>query len=222
MQDTKKAHPVLQILASVGLAVTLFGLSFMVLLLPPVTKTLAEATISSTFSPYNDEQLVAIAVEGLQLVLGKDNVTIPYGEDEIRQFSRNVMSHMLDVRVVLQTAILVVSSITVVTASLLVIVGFRGGKRALSPVLIAGGIAPLAAAAVFGVIGVMNFDALFSWMHSLFFAEGTWTFAWDSLLITVYPIGFWIGMAVTWAVVLVLFSTVCMVLGFRFRATVKK
>ncbi|MFR7649951.1 MAG: DUF1461 domain-containing protein [Eggerthella lenta] len=44
--------------------------------------------------------------------------------------------------------------------------------------------------------GLVDFNGLFAAFHSLFFVEGTWTFNYDSLLISMYPIDFWMNGAV--------------------------
>ena len=41
--------------------------------------------------------------------------------------------------------------------------------------------------------------AFFSAFHGLFFAEGTWTFPSDSVLIRLFPESFWTMAGVTWA-----------------------
>ena len=50
-----------------------------------------------------------------------------------------------------------------------------------------------------GLAGTLDFDALFTAFHGLFFAEGTWTFASDSLLIQTFPEQFWATAAGVWA-----------------------
>ena len=45
---------------------------------------------------------------------------------------------------------------------------------------------------------VIDFNGLFAAFHSLFFVDGTWTFNYDSLLISMYPIDFWMGMGAVW------------------------
>jgi uncharacterized membrane protein len=53
----------------------------------------------------------------------------------------------------------------------------------------------LAAAAA---VGLLDFEAFFAWFHGLFFAPGTWTFPYDSLLIRLFPERFWVTAAVAW------------------------
>ena len=57
------------------------------------------------------------------------------------------------------------------------------------------------------LVGVTDFNAFFAWFHSLFFADGTWTFPYEALLIRVFPLPFWITAAATWGA-LVLMSSI--------------
>ena len=96
-------------------------------------------------------------------------------------------------------------------------------RRSFGLALIVAGCVPLALGIVFTLIGVLAFDALFTWMHGLFFAEGTWQFSWDSLLILALPPGFWMGCAAVWAVSLAFFCLLGIVAGMviRRRATIR-
>ena len=59
---------------------------------------------------------------------------------------------------------------------------------------------------VFAIWIATSFDSFFTWMHSLFFQGGTWTFSVDSLLICMFPEKFWIGMGIVWGSVSVISS----------------
>jgi len=69
-------------------------------------------------------------------------------------------------------------------------------------------------AAIGVLVGVVDFDAFFTWFHSLFFAEGTWVFPYEALLIRVFPLRFWVAAAATWGA-LVLISAVGLCLFAR-------
>lgn len=56
-------------------------------------------------------------------------------------------------------------------------------------------IVPLAVSAL---ILATNFETAFTVFHSWFFADGTWQFAPDSLLITSFPLNFWMMAAGVW------------------------
>lgn len=71
----------------------------------------------------------------------------------------------------------------------------------------------LAALAVLGTWAALDFNSFFTAFHNVFFPQGNWTFSYDSLLITMYPIDFWIGMAAIWAATTVAACIACLLLG---------
>ncbi len=78
------------------------------------------------------------------------------------------------------------------------VLGFRKQFAALAFMLRMGPALLLAVLVVLGLWGLVDFNGLFAAFHSLFFVEGTWTFNYDSLLISMYPIDFWMGMGAVW------------------------
>ena len=78
------------------------------------------------------------------------------------------------------------------------VLGFRKQFAALAFMLRMGPALLLAVLVVLGLWGVIDFNGLFAAFHSLFFVDGTWTFNYDSLLISMYPIDFWMGMGAVW------------------------
>lgn len=78
------------------------------------------------------------------------------------------------------------------------VLGFRKQFAALAFMLHMGPALLLAVLVVLGLWGLVDFNGLFAAFHSLFFVEGTWTFNYDSLLISMYPIDFWMGMGAVW------------------------
>lgn len=91
------------------------------------------------------------------------------------------------------------------------VVGAFGIVGTIALALIAGraraGAALIAGGAIVGLVivglgawAVIDFDSIFAWMHSLLFAQGTWTFDSSSLLIRLFPEAFWAAMAGLWVV----------------------
>lgn len=93
----------------------------------------------------------------------------------------------------------------------------RVGRRALGGVLLAAGIVVVAAFALLAAWVVVDFNGFFAAFHSLFFASGTWTFSYDSLLITMYPPEFWMGMGAVWLAATGLLSILAIVVGALLR-----
>lgn len=72
--------------------------------------------------------------------------------------------------------------------------GVSRRKAPARRVLAGAGVSVLAVFALLAAWVAIDFDGFFAQFHSLFFAAGTWTFSWDSLLICMYPPEFWVGM----------------------------
>jgi len=71
---------------------------------------------------------------------------------------------------------------------------------AIVAALRAGAILTVALIVLAAIAAVSDFDSFFTAFHGLFFASGTWTFAYDSLLIQTFPEPFWASSGAAWAV----------------------
>lgn len=117
-----------------------------------------------------------------------------------RSFTAGESGHLADVRSVIVGA-------RAVTLLLFAGVAFwvalrarsSSGRRAIASAFLAAG--ALLGGAIVGCVALslLDFDALFSAFHSVFFAEGTWMFPENSLLIGLFPMEFWTKAAVWWA-----------------------
>ena len=96
------------------------------------------------------------------------------------------------------------------------VLGFRKQFAALAFMLRMGPALLLAVLVVLGLWGVIDFNGLFAAFHSLFFVDGTWTFNYDSLLISMYPIDFWIGRGAGWVVSANSVGLLCVAAGCLF------
>lgn len=90
-----------------------------------------------------------------------------------------------------------------------ILLGLRKQFEALAFMLRMGPAMLLAFLLVLGVWGVVDFNGLFAAFHSLFFVDGSWTFSADSLLISMYPLDFWMGMGAVWLAVAVGLGLIC-------------
>ena len=125
----------------------------------------------------------------------------------------DAVSHLDDVLGVVQAAKWWLLAAVVAACVGCTATAFRGGKRLLGRVLAGAGVFVLAVFALLAAWVAIDFDGFFAQFHSLFFAAGTWTFSWDSLLICMYPPEFWVGMGVIWLVVTVACCVVCITIG---------
>ena len=213
----RKRHPVLVFVLVLLTTLCLFGISFRVILLPPFTAFFAENTVNSPLSDLSHSELVEVAEMGRAYVVGDSGALLPEGEDERVAFTPEVVSHMEDVRAVIQDALILTVAFVILLLATLIYTGRKVGRQTLSVGLLFGGVSAVFVALVLSLIGVLNFESLFIAMHDMLFAEGNWIFSEDSLLICAYPLPFWIGMALAWALTLLLLSTIVSVLGLMLR-----
>lgn len=217
MEQENERHLGLTIFLAALTALLLFAVSFQVLLFGPITSFIADNTVNDRLSSLTHSQLVEVAEMGRAFVAGDRNATLPEGSDSRVSFTPDVVSHMWDVRNVLQGTRIVTLILTALWAAVLLLPGQKAGRSTIGTGLFFGGVMAVAIALLLAIIGGVSFNSLFSGMHQLFFAEGTWTFAEDSLLICAYPLPFWMGMGVIWAATLILFSALAATLGFFIR-----
>jgi integral membrane protein (TIGR01906 family) len=186
----------------------------MVVLSAPVTQALAEASIAhNSADPAEHERLVAVAMAVRDFSLGNDYASLPAGEDYRSAITADALAHLLDVRVVFVISVLASVVLFVVLLTLFIVSIKRKGSAIATGPLIIGGAIPLAAAAILAVAIAIDFNAFFVWLHGLFFAEGSWTFPADSLLIRALPYNFWVSCAVVWAASMALFCLINIVAG---------
>ena len=86
-----------------------------------------------------------------------------------------------------------------------------GGALTVAPAVL---VVALAAA---GLWAALDFNGLFAAFHGVFFPQGNWTFGIDSLLICMYPLGFWMGMGAVWLVTTLVACIICLAAGRRLR-----
>jgi len=213
----KKRHPLYALLIVLLTAFCLLGISFRLVLLPPVTTVIAQNTVNTGLSSVSYDELVKVAQMGRAFVAGEPGAQLPVGDDEKTAFPPDVVSHMEDVQKVIHNALIVTLVLMGLLLVVLLVAGLRAGKRTISTGLAFGGILAVVMVLVLSVLGFMNFDRLFIVMHELLFSQGNWTFAEDSLLICAYPLPFWIGMGAFWAVALLVISAITTTLGFLLR-----
>jgi len=127
------------------------------------------------------------------------------------------IEHLDDVFGVLATAEPVVLGVFIAAVLTAVGVGCASGRRTFGTVLLCAGLGTIAIFAILGIWAAIDFEGLFAVFHSLFFAQGSWVFSADSLLITMYPEPFWIGMGSIWLATTIAVSAVSTIAGFALR-----
>jgi integral membrane protein (TIGR01906 family) len=114
-------------------------------------------------------------------------------------FDAAAVAHLTDVRGVISGARTITGVLAAAVAAWLVLVIAKRRFDFIPPALFAGALGCVAVVVLGAVAGLLNFDALFTWFHGLFFSAETWQFPADSLLIEVFPEQFWATAAAVWA-----------------------
>ncbi|MDR1087885.1 MAG: DUF1461 domain-containing protein [Coriobacteriales bacterium] len=192
--------------------------AFMVVSSAPVSIALMDDALKQTTTDATErEYLLDVATAVREFSFGDDAAAIPTGEDYRTALSSDEITHLLDVRLVFLTVEYVSIGILFALILLLTITVRRYRTGFLGLPLIAGGGLPLAAALILSIVVAVDFNAFFAWMHSLFFADGTWVFPADSLLIRSLPSGYWLSSAGVWAGSMVLLCAISIATGLFFK-----
>lgn len=113
---------------------------------------------------------------------------LPWGEPA---FTAGEVTHMEDVRGVVRGALLLWLVAVVVLAGSVARLRSRGGSDAVRRALRGGAVATVVALLAVGFFALVSFDTFFRSFHELLFEPGSWEFAADSTLISLYPSRFW-------------------------------
>lgn len=243
----KAAVNIVAALAAAFLAFTYIGIGFGVCSgSPEPTRIAASVTIDDSGSPFTKEQLVAGAVATQDYSFNTHSLDYymtvisemneegrtpyeQYNKDQIQgvpeQFTvtPEQIRHLDDVNEVADRFVYPIL-IAAVMAGFLLIAGFKYvGREVPVKALLWSGIATLALIAILVIWALSSFDGLFAVFHSLFFADGTWTFPADSLLITMLPEDFWVLIGGIWIGITALLSIASIIVAIlanrRLRAT---
>ena len=74
---------------------------------------------------------------------------------------------------------------------------------------------------IIGVVMAVSWWEFFTAFHRIFFKEGTWVFLRSDTLIRLFPMAFWIDVAVVAVVLLVFEAVVVAVMGWLWRRRIK-
>jgi len=133
-------------------------------------------------------------------------------------FNERELSHMEDVQAAF-------TQVTVAAAvgALVWLVGFVAlavpsrTREVAAATLLTGGLFTLGLLTVIGVVMAVSWWEFFTAFHRIFFSEGTWVFLYTDTLIRLFPMQFWIDVAVVVVVLLVIEAVVVAALGWVWR-----
>lgn len=201
--------------AGAVIAIAVLGLALLPLISSPVVAGLVGAVGSAELTGLGSETTLEAAEAVRVFVLHADAPELPAKIAGRPAFDNAAVSHLIDVRRVLVPALWLA---TLLGVSAAVWCWWRlrtpGGRPVAGNGLRVAGRTLLLGAGLAVLVGVVDFDAFFTWFHGLFFEPGTWTFPYDSLLIQVFPLPFWMTASAMWGG-LVLMSAVALIVNGR-------
>lgn len=136
--------------------------------------------------------------------------------------SEEAISHLDDVHEVITRMTMPIVGVVMIAAFCLMAGMRMYSRRVVADAFFWSGAATLVLFAALGAWALVDFNGLFAAFHSLFFAAGTWTFPYDSLLICMYPAAFWMGMGAIWLATSIVLSILSCGLGLTMRKRIKR
>lgn len=126
-------------------------------------------------------------------------------------FAPDEVGHMADVKTVIQLTFAAALVLAVISVIAIVYLGRRypGGVRRS---LFSGAVATLVLIIAVAVLAALGWQRFFAAFHSVFFADGTWTFAADDTLIRLFPGQFWIDAGIAIAVIVLIISVATLIM----------
>ena len=197
----------LSIVTSVALAYSLFGLGFMVCTTPQATSLIGGTFSGWEHATYPEEDMAQIAeavrsfsIEGTSSEELYNTIFTALQENQPQIAALfeagSTQDNTIDTSLLESTI-----SVGVVGAfgvAGLIALGILAGRKRLGATLIAASSLVIAVLIALGIWAAIDFNGIFTWMHTLLFAQGNWIFDADSLLITLFPEAFWAAMAGLW------------------------
>jgi len=195
---------------AVGFALALMVAGIAIL---PLTGAAFTRTLSTRYSLAEEaglppERMLEVAEQVRAFVVESEGDTLPVTVDGRPGFDAAATSHLIDVRVVLSRARLFTGVLTLLVTGWIVAQFRRKRLDVIIAALRAGAILTVVLIVLAGTTAVSDFDSFFTAFHGLFFASGTWTFEYDSLLIQTFPEPFWVTSGVAWALTMALGAAV--------------
>ncbi len=139
------------------------------------------------------------------------------GASERYVFSADTIAHLDDCNAIARVAYPLVIVLALVSAACLVLLRRSEGPHAVGSVLLIAGLGVLGAFTALGIFAAIDFNAFFTLFHGVFFSQGNWQFAYDSLLICSLPEPFWAAMGGIWLVVSAGLCVACVCVGRKMR-----
>lgn len=164
-------------------------------------ETIAKASLAA-----RDYALGTIGTEGLKSTLS--GLGLPADG-----LDASMLTHLQDCTWVFTLFTNLFIALVIASVASIVLTAVFSGSDGTSSLLWQSAVLALIIIVAFGFWIVTNFESFFTWMHSLFFSAGTWTFSADSLLICMFPQNFWTGMGAIWGGVSIVLSVTVIIIA---------
>lgn len=199
--------------AAVLLAVLALGLALVPLLSYAFTNALSMRYSESASLGLSRAQ-TAVYAEQVRAYVVWGRGPLPESRGPAGGFDAEAVAHLTDVRAVILLARGFTAALTIVLVVWAALRWRDPDQRAgVGRAMVSGGSLIGGLAAAVALVSVLDFDAVFSAFHKLFFAEGTWTFPSDSLLIRLFPEPFWVLSAASWGALVIAIGAIYIIAG---------
>lgn len=182
---------------AVAIVVLTLGLTLELVLAPPLTGLLVPVTSPPETVGLPADRVLDLAQQVRAYVSGTGGGTLPATVDGAPGFDGAQVAHLDDVAAVIAGG-RVATLLALGSVVGLALAAGASRRSSVSSAMRAAGLAILASVPLAGLAGLADFDALFAGFHGLFFAEGTWVFPYDSLIIRLFPVDFWVRAGLAW------------------------
>lgn len=201
--------------ASLLIVLVVIGGSVALITTPPYVRLMVRAVNSAELTGLGEQGTLEAAEDVRRFVVDPNAPALPSAIGGMPAFDEAAVEHLVDVRDVMVPARWLTLGLFALTAAwALLRRRTPAGRRTLDSSSTAAAAILLGGSVLAVAVGALDFNALFTWFHSIFFAQGTWVFPYEALLIRVFPLPFWIAAGATWGA-LVLISAVALCLFVR-------
>lgn len=207
--------------AALAIVLLIVGGSFWLLTTPGCVRVLVLLVDSAEETGLGEQATLDIAEDVRRFVVDPDAPPLPAAIDGMPAFDTAAVAHLVDVcKVMVPVRWLTLGLFAAVVGWVLLRWRTIAGRQAMAAASGVASAVMLGGGALALVIGVVDFNAFFTWFHSLFFAKGTWVFPYEALLIRVFPPPFWIAAGAAWGILVLIAAAVLCWLARRMRFTV--
>jgi integral membrane protein (TIGR01906 family) len=131
-------------------------------------------------------------------------------------YNERELSHMLDVKVLVQQMIIVWLAVICLLAAIGILAWQKNFLNLFWNSIKTGGWLTIGFIITILVAVAISFNWLFTEFHHLFFEGDTWLFLYSDSLIRLFPLPFWRDAFIVWSVLILSGSVLCIAIGKRF------